>query len=169
MTMRAELYTIVRQGPGTLSVMARPRGGEWLSDEVQGWRAAGVSVVVSLLTPAECQELDLVEEAALCRQAGMECIAFPLADRSVPAPASGADLLIEELVGYLTAGEHVAIHCRMGIGRSAMMAAATLIACGQTSEQALSAVAAARGRPVPDTSQQREWVERYATRHPPAP
>jgi len=167
--MRAERYTMVRRGPGKLSVMARPRGGEWLPDEIQEWRAVGVSVVVSLLTPAECQELDLVEEAALCRQAGMEFLAFPLADRSVPEPASGADQLIEEMVGYLTAGEHVAIHCRMGIGRSAMMAAATLVAFGQTPEQALTAVAEARGYPVPDTSQQREWVERYATRHPFAP
>jgi protein-tyrosine phosphatase len=167
--MRTELYTIARQGPGTLSVMARPRGGEWLPDEVQEWRAAGVGVVVSLLTPAEGQELDLVEEAALCRRAGIEFIAFPLADRSVPEPASSADQLIEELVRKLTAGEHVAIHCRMGIGRSAMMAAATLVALGQTPEQALTAVAAARGYPVPDTAQQRDWVERYATRHPPAP
>jgi protein-tyrosine phosphatase len=167
--MRAELYTIARQGPGTLGVMARPRGGEWLPDEVQGWRAVGVGVVVSLLTPAECQELDLEEEAALCRQAGMEFIALPLADRSIPEPASGADQLIEQMVGYLTAGEHVAIHCRMGIGRSAMIAAATLVALGQTPEQALTAVAEARGYPVPDTSQQREWVERYATRHQSAP
>jgi integrase len=37
-----------------------------------------------------------------------------------------------------------------------------------TPEQALAAVAAARGCAVPDTSQQREWVERYAARHQPA-
>jgi protein-tyrosine phosphatase len=166
--MRAELYTIAHLGPGRLSVMARPRGGEWLPDEVQGWRAVGVGVVVSLVTLSECQELDLADEAELCRRAGMEFIAFPLADRSVPVPESGAEHLVEEIVGFLTAGEHVAIHCRMGIGRSAMVAAATLIALGQTPERALTAVAEARGLPVPDTPQQRQWVEHYATRNRPA-
>lgn len=166
--MRAELYTVAHGGPGRVSVLARPRGGEWLQDEVQSWRAAGVDVVVSLLTPTECQELELTEEAALCRSAGMTFIACPLADRSVPVPEAGADPLVAELVGLLTAGAHVAVHCRMGIGRSAMLAAATLIALGQTSEQALAAVAAARGCAVPDTPQQREWVEHYAARHRPA-
>lgn len=166
--MRAELYTVAHGGPGHLSVLARPRGGEWLPDEVQGWLTAGVDVVVSLLTPSECEELELTEEAALCRRAGMTFIAFPLADRSVPVPESGADPLVAELVGLLTAGAHVAMHCRMGIGRSAILAAATLIALGQRPEQALAAVAAARGCAVPDTSQQREWVERYAARHQPA-
>jgi protein-tyrosine phosphatase len=166
--MRAEFYPVAHSGPGHLSVLARPRGGEWLPDEVQGWRTAGVDVVVSLLTPAEYEELDLAEEAALCRRAGMRFIAFPLADRSVPVPEAGADPLVAELVGFLTAGAHVAMHCRMGIGRSAMLAAATLVALGQTPEQAVAAVAAARGCAVPDTPQQREWVERYAARHQPA-
>ena len=166
--MRAELYTVAHGGPGHLSVLARPRGGEWLPDEVQGWLTAGVDVVVSLLTPSECEELELTEEATLCRRAGMTFIAFPLADRSVPVPEARADPLVAELVGLLTAGAHVAMHCRMGIGRSAILAAATLIALGQRPEQALAAVAAARGCAVPDTSQQREWVERYAARHQPA-
>jgi len=166
--MRAELYTVAHDGPGRLSVLARPRGGEWLPDEVQGWRAVGVDVVVSLLTPAECAELDLAEEAALCRRAGMTFIAFPLTDRSVPVPEAEADPLVAELVDFLTAGAHVGLHCRMGIGRSAILAAATLIALGQTPEQALAALAAARGCAVPDTPQQREWVERYAARHRPA-
>jgi hypothetical protein len=130
--MRAELYTVAHGGPSHLSVLAWPRGGEWLPDEVQGWRTAGVDVVFSLLTPSEGEELELTEEAALCRRAGMTFIAFPLADRSVPVPEARADPLVAELVGLLTAGEHVAIHCRMGIGRSAMLAAATLIALGQS-------------------------------------
>src|SRR5258708_724596 len=79
--MRAELYPVAHGGPGHLSVLARPRGGEWLPDEVQGWLTAGVDVVVSLLTPSECEELELTEEAALCRRAGMTFIAVPLAQR----------------------------------------------------------------------------------------
>jgi hypothetical protein len=41
--MRPELFTIRRTGPGRLSTMARPRGGDWLEDEMTGLSAAGVS------------------------------------------------------------------------------------------------------------------------------
>jgi hypothetical protein len=33
--MRAELYTIEYGGLGTLSIMARPRGGDRLADEIE--------------------------------------------------------------------------------------------------------------------------------------
>jgi len=39
--------------PGRLGIAARPRGGDWLIDELRSWRKAGVHVVVSLLTPDE--------------------------------------------------------------------------------------------------------------------
>src|SRR5262245_38855561 len=39
--MRAEVYTVAHSGSGHLSVLARPRGGEWLPDEAQGWRTTG--------------------------------------------------------------------------------------------------------------------------------
>ena len=39
--MRAELYVIALDGRGTLSVMARPRGGDWLLDEIQARQSGG--------------------------------------------------------------------------------------------------------------------------------
>jgi hypothetical protein len=59
--MRPELFTIRRTGPGTLSTMAR-RGGDWLEDEMTGLSAAGVSVLVTLLSDAETSELGLSAE-----------------------------------------------------------------------------------------------------------
>jgi hypothetical protein len=52
--MRAELYRI---DPGALSIMARPRGEDWLMNEIQAWQEAGVDVIVSLLTLEEQTEL----------------------------------------------------------------------------------------------------------------
>ena len=48
--MRAPLYSV--QGPslGKVSIMARPRGGDWLIDELKALRASGVHILVSLLT-----------------------------------------------------------------------------------------------------------------------
>jgi protein-tyrosine phosphatase len=160
--VRAELYTVEYNGLGALSIMARPRGGDWLSDEIQAWRGAGVSMVVSLLTPEEQAELELDEEATLCQRTNLAFRAFPIPNRGVPQLAE-AERLITEIVEAMNAGQHVAIHCRMGIGRSAMIAAAALVALGETSEDALARIQAARRLPVPDTPEQAQWIAQYAT------
>jgi hypothetical protein len=43
--MRTELYWIERPWRGRLAIMPRPRGGDWLDDEIQSWRRSGVDVV----------------------------------------------------------------------------------------------------------------------------
>ena len=42
---------------GRLAIMARPRAGEWLGDEISGWRAEGIDTVISLLEQEEVSEL----------------------------------------------------------------------------------------------------------------
>src|SRR4051812_19402842 len=64
--MRTEIYWIPTPTPGRLAVMPRPRGGDWLEDEVRSWRAEGVDIAVSLLTPDETRDLDLEIEVAIC-------------------------------------------------------------------------------------------------------
>jgi protein-tyrosine phosphatase len=147
-----------------LFIMARPRGGDWLTDEIRAWRNADVDVVVSLLTSAEQDELGLGDEASLCQDQQLVFRAFPISDRGIPHPYAPAEQLIEEIVHALRAGEHVAIHCRMGIGRCAMIAAAALVGLGERPESAFATIEAARGLSVPDTPEQRQWVEGYAIR-----
>jgi protein-tyrosine phosphatase len=159
--MRAELYTVEYEGPGTLSVTARPRGGDWLTDEVRMWQKAGVSMVVSLLTQEEQRDLALDDEASLCQLANLAFHSFPIPDRSAPQFAE-VEPLIAEIVTALNSRKHVAIHCRMGIGRSAMIAAAVLVRLGETAENALARIQAARGLSVPDTPEQAQWVAQYA-------
>src|SRR5438477_7668874 len=60
--MHSDIYWIDRGGAGRLAIMARPRAGEWLEDEVAHWRAVGVDTVVCLLEPAEIAELALADE-----------------------------------------------------------------------------------------------------------
>ncbi len=59
--MRASLYSLPTLPSGKISTMARPRGGDWLLDEVKALREAGVDVLVSLLTSEEEKEFDLRE------------------------------------------------------------------------------------------------------------
>ena len=82
--MRLSLYSVQGLPPGKISIMARPRGGDWLLDEAKALREAGVDVLVSFLTAEEEREFDLSEEAECCDQQGIIFLAFPILDRSVP-------------------------------------------------------------------------------------
>jgi hypothetical protein len=62
---------------GRLATMPRPRAGDWLADEITGWKTAGIDLVVSLLEPHEVAELGLHGEASLCEQHAIEFISFP--------------------------------------------------------------------------------------------
>lgn len=156
--MRADLYWVEGPWDGRLAILARPRGGDWLEDEVQGWRREGIDAVVSLLTDREIAELELEQEAAYCRASGIQLLSFPIADRSVPSSRSATLGLVKRLEQNLAEGKRIGVHCRQGIGRSAMIAAYLLTLTGLDPETAFERVGAARRRPVPDTSQQREWV-----------
>jgi protein-tyrosine phosphatase len=60
----------------------------------------------------------------------------------------------------MAAGQRVGIHCRACIGRASVVAVSLLIRSGLPAEKAWQKVEAARQFPVPDTKEQREWVDR---------
>ena len=156
--MLTPLYFVAGTWPGRLALAPRPRGGDWLEDEVRSWQRAGVSVIASLLTHEELDELSLTNEEQQCRALGIQFVSFPIVDRAVPvSPAAFAKLLID-LATFLKAGKSVAIHCRQGLGRAALVAACTLAHLGVDPEAAIRQVAAARGCPVPETPEQRAWI-----------
>src|SRR3954470_5976872 len=161
--MKAEVYWVSGPWPGRLGIVPRPRGGDWLEDEVRSWRASGVDVVASLLTPDEEAELGLQEEEARSREAGLEFHAFPIPDRDVPRSRVGLAKLVSRLERALASGKNVAVHCRQGIGRSSMVIASVLVSAGEEPNEAFRRIEKARGTPVPDTLEQREWVSQMAT------
>jgi hypothetical protein len=67
-----------------LGIMPRPRGNDWLSDDLRILRQAGVDVIVSALIALEAEELGLAAEAQECAQNGLLFISFPIEDRSSP-------------------------------------------------------------------------------------
>src|SRR5260370_271036 len=110
--MRTELYWIEGAWPGRLAIMPRPRGGDWLEDEIVAWKGSGVDVVLSLLEENEIADFDLTAEEELCRAKGIQFLSFPIIDRSVPDSRKAALHLMTSLTGHLTSGKNVAIHCR---------------------------------------------------------
>ncbi len=161
-TTKPDVYWLDGPWPGKLAILARPRGGDWLSDEVAGWKEAGVDVVVSLLTRSEGSELDLINEHELVQRNGLRFINYPIADYSVPASKKDIRQLVSKLEAWLVRGKSVGIHCRQGIGRSSLVAACVLLTSGESPGTVFQHITRARGRPVPDTSEQRDWVTAFA-------
>jgi protein-tyrosine phosphatase len=160
--MFTELFRIEGPWPGHLAISARPRGGDWLPEEMRGWRRAGIDIVVSLLMPEEALDLDLEEEKFSSEANGIEFYSFPIVDRSIPK--SGVDIhrFLEEIDSKLSVGKNVVIHCRQGIGRAGLMAATLLTERGLSSEEAIRLVSAARRVPIPETDEQRLWIDSFA-------
>jgi protein-tyrosine phosphatase len=120
-------------------------------------------MVVSLLTHEEETELDLESEGAQCRALGLEFKAFPIPDRGVPSSRRDALRFLETLSAQLATGKAIGIHCRQGIGRSALVAAGLLALAGVPPALGLERISLARGRPVPETPEQRRWIEDLAS------
>ena len=161
--MRPDIYWIDGPWPGKLAILARPRGEDWLEDEIARWKDTGVDVVVSLLTREEDFDLGLVNERELVHRLGLTFISFPIADYSVPTSNKELRQLVSELAQSLTAGGNVGIHCRQGIGRSSLVAACVLVTSGKSADAAFQRISSARGRSVPDTPEQRNWVAAFAS------
>src|SRR5580698_9916229 len=121
--MNPKLYWVDGPWPGKLAISARPRG-DWLEDEICGWRRAGVDAVVSLLTPQENEDLQLGEESDLAQARGLHFLSLPIEDRGVPADWEAASRAVAQAGEMLKRGRNVAVHCRQGIGRSGVIAAA---------------------------------------------
>jgi len=159
--MPQRIFWIECPGPGRLAILSRPVA-EQISEEITAWRAAGVTMVASLLEPQEERALGLRNEADLCRAEGIEFMPFPVPDGGVPASLADGMALARRLARVIEAVGTAGVHCRAGIGRSGMIAASVLMALGRSENQALDAVAANRGLRVPETPEQRAWVSSAA-------
>lgn len=144
-----------------LAIVLRPRGGDWLDDEMQRIRRGGIDTLVSLLERLEADWLELSEEQNAAEHAGLHFLNYPIPDRTVPQPIAPFCAFTEELAQRVRNGEHIGFHCRGCIGRATITAACTLIHLGWKPADALDAIERARGLPVPDTPEQRDWILRY--------
>jgi len=152
----------IKQRRVRLGIMPRPRGGNWLGDDLRLLQSGGVDVLVSALTTEEAEELRLNKEAQECSKLGLTFISFPIEDRSLPSDRSKFDSLMDQLLAPAAIGKAVAVHCRAGIGRSSLIAACLLVNIGLSPGDAFCLIEESRCCPVPDTLEQRQWVERYS-------
>ncbi len=159
-----EICWIEGDPPVTLAIVLRPRGAEWLAEELARLRHGGIQTLVSLLEAGEAEWLGLGLEPDLAEQAGMEFLSFPIPDTQVPPDRAAFRQFVTGLANRLRHGERIGVHCRGSIGRSTVTAAATLVHLGWKPAVALAAIERARGCSVPDTEEQRNWILAYEAR-----
>ncbi len=163
--MKADLYWIPGPWKGQLAILGRPRGGDWLEDEVAAWRLAGLDVVVSLLERNESIELGLEHEAETAEAQHIRLLSHPTPDRGIPISTTETARFLHDLVRELEAGKYVGLHCRQSVGRSGLIAIALLILAGLSLDDAQARVRSARGLEVPETAEQLGWLDEFAARH----
>ncbi len=114
--------------------------------------------IVSLLEDHGIRELGLAREAELVERAGLSFEQYPIRDRGIPASFEAAHVLWGGLETRIRRGYAVGIHCRASIGRAGLVAVGVLLRLGIPECVAWQRASKARGRPVPDTDEQRLWV-----------
>jgi protein-tyrosine phosphatase len=147
--------------PVGLAIVLRPRGDDWLQDDLAYIKRNGVDTLVSLLEPTEALWLGLKDEGKLAEEAGMHFLSYPILDVHVPDDVATFREFVANLADRLRSGDRIGVHCRGSIGRSTVTAACALIHLGWKAKEALAAIQEARGCLVPDTGEQRRWILKY--------
>ena len=152
------IYWVDTFKKGNLGMMARPKGNDWLEDEILKLKKFKVGVVVSLLEKHEELTLEIAEESRLCSKHDIEFINFSIPDRGTPKDINAFVTLITHIDSRLKDEKNVVVHCRMGIGRTTLVTAALLLKNDFEPEDIFSYLSEIRTLTVPDTKAQKEWI-----------
>lgn len=158
--MTSKIYWINedRIGRFLIGSMARPRGNDWLEDQIKGLKLNKVDCLVSLLEKSEERELGLELESQTCGGLGIEFINHPIRDVDLPDSKDDFIKLVNSLTDRISQEKKVVIHCRMGIGRSSMLIAAIMLRLGYKGREVFDIIGKHRQLEVPDTEEQKNWI-----------
>lgn len=125
------------------------RGRQWqrlLNDDLAAIHFAHISTVVSLISLPEMQKLGVPDLPAQVAEHKLQWLQLAIEDFGTPdlAALESWQPIKATILGALAQGETVLLHCAAGLGRTGMMAACLLVACGQTPTSAIEQVRAAR-------------------------
>ncbi len=155
------MHTKIHWITDSFGTMPRPRGKDWLQDEILGLKKQGATTILSLLEQSEVEELGLVEERNYAVKTSLHFIHYPIPDFSVPKILTSFSGFIDNLITQFEEGKRLAIHCRAGIGRSTIVACSILLKQGYSTDEALQLITQKRGVKVPDTKEQVKWLKDF--------
>jgi len=133
--------------PGRNTVDAR--GRQWqriLSDDLAAIHSVNISTVVSLISLSEMTKLGVPDLPTQVVQHKLQWLQLVIEDFGTPDlnALESWQQIKENVLAALARRETVLLHCAAGLGRTGMMAACLLVACGQTPETAIEQVRTAR-------------------------
>jgi protein-tyrosine phosphatase len=156
--MRTTAWTVKTKGGGRVSIVPRPRGGDWLAEEMKALRKHGIDLLISAQPPVESGAYGLSDEGPAASAAGMAFLNIPIVDMAVPPDREQFLAALSGPIARVREGGHVAVHCFASRGRSGVIAGLLLAAGGLEPEDGLERMSKARGYRVPETDEQRAWM-----------
>lgn len=140
-----------------LGIMEKPRGGDWLDEEVDSLAGREVQTLVNTMDYGEIKELELQREQTLVESRGLRWIDYPIRVNGVPDSALKFGRLLDALAEEAHETRSIIIQSRRGVGRSGIIAAGLLQHMGLSHGRAIDAVAQAREAKIPD--EQEQWLK----------
>ncbi|MEQ8332978.1 dual specificity protein phosphatase family protein [Nisaea sp.] len=140
---------------GTLILGPMPKDEETVGRIAQ----SGIDAVLTLATGEELSEHGVPHMHDVFLKHAVSWTHFPIRDFDIPSDVDTRawSALETILAARLKNGGSVLIHCRAGFGRSGMMAARLLMACGSTPDDAVETVRNARPGTI-ETPAQLDWA-----------
>jgi ADP-ribosylglycohydrolase len=141
--------------PGRLLVGAHPgsRSRAQAMDRLRRFLEAGVTCFIDLTEPDETPAYEAVLPFETPGGRRVEYLREPIVDHGVPAGRETMARILTMLDGALESGHVVYLHCRAGIGRSAMAAGCWLAERSGGGERALAQL----GEVWPQAAQSNHW------------
>ena len=140
-------------------------GAPWARDletDIRAIRDWGARHVVTLLELSEMATLGVEALGEEVQKHGLAWHPLPIPDQFAPDDRSAWEALSPLLHQALDAGEDVLVHCRGGLGRAGTVAALLLIERGDSADDAIARVRAAR-RGAIETEAQEAFLQARAT------
>jgi len=159
--LRVDWLAPVRPELGITLLPGRRDYGRDLADDLAALGAAGVTHLLSVVTPDELADYGAEALPAAARAAGFACCEEALLDQRATTPEH-MDRIARWLDSALAAGGRVVVHCVAGLGRSGMVAASYLARGGMSADAAIALVRERRSPRAVETAVQEEFVHRYA-------
>jgi len=130
-----------------------------LTTDLNALDAWGAQALISLVEVEEFSHLGVPDFAAAVRSTGLIWYHLPIADRGIPGAAFRAAWKQHGpgIVPVLEQGARMVVHCAGGLGRSGMIAAKLLTACGMAPDEAISQVRKVRPGAI-ETREQENYV-----------
>lgn len=142
-----------------LGIMGRLRSGDWLEEEIASLCGREVQVFVNTLEYGEAKELGLHKLDELLEAKQITTYNYPIANHRVPESALHFARLLDALAEHTREDRSIVVHCRQGVGRASVIAAGLLEHMGVEHDRAIETISSARGKRVPETSEQDQWLK----------